>query len=56
MRSTVEIAFTVVAAWLALAGPAPAQERVAIVTTTSDLRSLAEAVGGDRVTVTSLDR
>jgi ABC-type Zn uptake system ZnuABC Zn-binding protein ZnuA len=54
VRSTVEIAFTVVAAWLALAGPVPAQERVAIVTTTGDLRSLAEAVGGDRVTVTSL--
>src|SRR5439155_23766282 len=32
----------------------PAQERLAIVTTTSDLRSLAEAVGGDRVAVTSL--
>jgi ABC-type Zn uptake system ZnuABC Zn-binding protein ZnuA len=34
--------------------PANAQERLAIVTTTSDLRSLAEAVGGDRVAVTSL--
>jgi ABC-type Zn uptake system ZnuABC Zn-binding protein ZnuA len=33
---------------------APTQERLAIVTTTGDLRSLAEAVGGDRVTVTSL--
>jgi ABC-type Zn uptake system ZnuABC Zn-binding protein ZnuA len=33
---------------------APAQERLAIVTTTGDLRSLAEAVGGDRVAVTSL--
>jgi ABC-type Zn uptake system ZnuABC Zn-binding protein ZnuA len=31
-----------------------AQERLAIVATTPDLRSLAEAVGGDRVAVTSL--
>jgi ABC-type Zn uptake system ZnuABC Zn-binding protein ZnuA len=38
----------------AIGTPAPAQERLAIVTTTSDLRSLAEAVGGDRVAVTSL--
>jgi ABC-type Zn uptake system ZnuABC Zn-binding protein ZnuA len=34
--------------------PAYAQERLAIVTTTSDLRSLAEAVGGARVAATSL--
>src|SRR5262245_7617749 len=34
--------------------PALAQERLQIVTTTSDLRSLTEAVGGDRVAVTSL--
>jgi ABC-type Zn uptake system ZnuABC Zn-binding protein ZnuA len=40
-------------ALLALAASARA-ERLAIVTTTSDLRSLAEAVGGDRVAVTSL--
>jgi len=39
---------------LAAVGPGMAQERLAIVTTTSDLRSLSEAVGGDRVAVTSL--
>ena len=33
---------------------ASAQERMRIVTTTTDLRSLTEAVGGDRVAVTSL--
>ena len=37
-----------------LATPAFAQERIQIVTTTTDLRSLTEAVGGDRVTVVSL--
>ena len=39
---------------IVLGSPALAQERLAIVTTTSDLRSLTEAVGGDRVAVTSL--
>jgi ABC-type Zn uptake system ZnuABC Zn-binding protein ZnuA len=43
-----------VAASIALGAPAGAQERLAIVATTSDLRSLTEAVGGDRVAVTSL--
>jgi ABC-type Zn uptake system ZnuABC Zn-binding protein ZnuA len=43
-----------VAASIALGAPAGAQERFAIVATTSDLRSLTEAVGGDRVAVTSL--
>ena len=43
-----------VAALIALAAPALAQQRLAIVTTTTDLRSLTEAVGGDRVAVTSL--
>jgi ABC-type Zn uptake system ZnuABC Zn-binding protein ZnuA len=45
-----------VAIALLLAGvaPAQAQERLAIVTTTSDLRSLAQAVGGERVDVTAL--
>jgi ABC-type Zn uptake system ZnuABC Zn-binding protein ZnuA len=33
---------------------AAAQERLAVVTTTTDLRSLVEAVGGDRVAVVSL--
>jgi ABC-type Zn uptake system ZnuABC Zn-binding protein ZnuA len=39
---------------LALASSGLAQERLRIVTTTTDLRSLAEAVGGERVQVTSL--
>jgi ABC-type Zn uptake system ZnuABC Zn-binding protein ZnuA len=57
---------TVPAAWLCVtilfavlaAAPASAQEkpqqRLQIVTTTTDLRSLTEAVGGDRVAVTSM--
>jgi zinc/manganese transport system substrate-binding protein/zinc transport system substrate-binding protein len=47
-------AFALVAWWLAFAAAATAQERLAIVTTTTDMRSLTEAVGGDRVAVTSL--
>jgi ABC-type Zn uptake system ZnuABC Zn-binding protein ZnuA len=45
-----------VAIALLLAGIAPAQvqERLVIVTTTSDLRSLAQAVGGERVNVAAL--
>jgi ABC-type Zn uptake system ZnuABC Zn-binding protein ZnuA len=43
-----------IALLLAGAAPAHAQERLAIVTTTSDLRSLAQAVGGERVAVASL--
>jgi len=39
---------------LALAFPALASERIPVVATTTDLRSLAEAVGGDRVAATSL--
>jgi ABC-type Zn uptake system ZnuABC Zn-binding protein ZnuA len=45
---------TAVAVLLAPTATASAQDRLAIVTTTTDLRSLAEAVGGDRVAVTSL--
>jgi ABC-type Zn uptake system ZnuABC Zn-binding protein ZnuA len=45
----------VIACWALLsAESAGASERLRIVTTTSDLKSLAEAVGGDRVTVTNL--
>ena len=39
---------------LALVSPALAAERIAVVTTTTDLRSLAEAVGGDRIAAISL--
>lgn len=42
------------AVWLALASPGFAQERIQIVTTTTDLRSLTEAVGGERIAVVSL--
>ena len=42
------------AAWCAFATAAFAQERIEVVTTTTDLRSLTEAVGGERVAVTSL--
>ena len=42
------------AAWCTFATAALAQERIEVVTTTTDLRSLTEAVGGERVVVTSL--
>ncbi len=41
-------------ALLAMASAAFAQDRVQVVTTTTDLRSLTEAVGGDRVVAVSL--
>jgi ABC-type Zn uptake system ZnuABC Zn-binding protein ZnuA len=47
-------AMVLACAYLVLASSALAQGRVQIVTTTTDLRSLAEAVGGDRVEVISL--
>src|SRR3954468_15161012 len=43
-----------VAVCVGLASPGLAQDRIQVVTTTTDLRSLTEAVGGDRVTVISL--
>ena len=42
------------AAWIAFGSAAFAQERIPVVTTTTDLRSLTEAVGGERVAVVSL--
>jgi ABC-type Zn uptake system ZnuABC Zn-binding protein ZnuA len=42
------------AAWCTLATGALGQDRIEVVTTTTDLRSLTEAVGGERVTITSL--
>ena len=42
------------AAWLALMAPGLAQERIAVVTTTTDLRSLTEAVGGEHIAAVSL--
>ena len=46
--------FAIITVWFILASPGIAQERIRIVTTTTDLRSLAEAVGGDRVEAISL--
>jgi ABC-type Zn uptake system ZnuABC Zn-binding protein ZnuA len=46
--------FVLTVAWLALASPGLAQERISVVTTTTDLRSLAEAVGGERVAVVNI--
>src|SRR5882762_5118671 len=46
--------FALIAACFTLASPGLAQDRIQIVTTTTDLRSLAEAVGGDRVAAVSL--
>src|SRR5437868_9955806 len=43
-----------VAACIGLASPGLAQDRIQVVTTTTDLRSLTEAVGGDRVAAVSL--
>src|ERR1051325_6712426 len=43
-----------IAAWCALGVAAFAREQIEVVTTTTDLRSLTEAVGGERVTVASL--
>jgi ABC-type Zn uptake system ZnuABC Zn-binding protein ZnuA len=39
----------VIIIWLGLLSPGFAQQRIQVVTTTTDLRSLTEAVGGDRV-------
>ena len=47
-------AVSVLIASLLALGTARAQERLSLVTTTGDLRSLAEAVGGERVAVTAL--
>jgi len=46
--------FAVIAAWLALLSPAFAQQRLQVVTTTTDLRSLTEAVGGDLIAAINL--
>ena len=46
--------FALIAACVTLASPGLAQDRIQIVTTTTDLRSLTEAVGGDLVAAVSL--
>jgi ABC-type Zn uptake system ZnuABC Zn-binding protein ZnuA len=51
---TMGLRFGLIVAWLALASPGYPQERIQVVTTTTDLRSLAEAVGGDRIVAVSL--
>ena len=44
----------VIAIWLGLLSPGFAQQRIQVVTTTTDLRSLAEAVGGEHVEAVNL--
>ena len=51
---TMALRGALIAAWLALASSGFAQERIQIVTTTTALRSLTEAVGGERITAVSL--
>ena len=46
--------FALIAACLALVSPGYAQDRIQVVTTTTDLRSLTEAVGGEHVAAVSL--
>ena len=46
--------FALIAAFFALVSPGFAQDRIQVVTTTTDLRSLTEAVGGERVAAVSL--
>jgi ABC-type Zn uptake system ZnuABC Zn-binding protein ZnuA len=46
--------FALIAAWLAVASPGLAQGRIQVVTTTTDLRSLTEFVGGNRIVAVSL--
>jgi zinc/manganese transport system substrate-binding protein/zinc transport system substrate-binding protein len=46
--------FALIAVCLALASPGYAQDRIQVVTTTTDLRSLTEAVGGEHVVAVSL--
>jgi ABC-type Zn uptake system ZnuABC Zn-binding protein ZnuA len=53
-QALTNLRFAFLAGALALASPALAQERLQVVTTTTDLRSLTEAVAGDRVAVVSL--
>jgi ABC-type Zn uptake system ZnuABC Zn-binding protein ZnuA len=51
---TMALRFALIVALFALASPAWAQDRIQVVTTTTDLRSLTEAVGGERVAAVSL--
>lgn len=54
MSARASISVLIAAAVLVIAAHARANDRLAVVTTTTDLRSLVEAVGGDRVSVVSL--
>jgi ABC-type Zn uptake system ZnuABC Zn-binding protein ZnuA len=53
-RTRGTLRFALIAASLAWVAPGFAQERIPVVTTTTDLRSLTEAVGGEWVSVISL--
>ena len=56
MRRTISIVGAIVAAgWLAVS-PAYAQGKLNVITTTQDLASIAQEVGGDRITVEALAR
>ena len=46
--------FALIVAWFALASPGFAQDRIQIVTTTTDLRTQTEIVGGERVVAVSV--
>src|SRR4030081_3955341 len=46
--------FALIAACFIMASPGWAQDRIQVVTTTTDLRSLTEAVGGDLIAAVSL--
>lgn len=56
MRSGLRISLVALAGLALLAGPAGAADRIRVVTTTTDLKALAEAVGGDLVEVEALAR
>jgi ABC-type Zn uptake system ZnuABC Zn-binding protein ZnuA len=54
ISNSMVLRFALIAACFTLASPALAQDRIPVVTTTTDLRSLTEAVGGERVAAVSL--
>jgi zinc/manganese transport system substrate-binding protein len=56
MRSGLRIALVALAGLALLAGPAGAADKIRVVATTTDLKALAEAVGGDLVEVDALAR
>jgi ABC-type Zn uptake system ZnuABC Zn-binding protein ZnuA len=51
---SLKVPFFLAVAWLALTPAGFAQDRIPVLTTTTDLRSLVEAVGAERVAVTNI--